>query len=168
MTITGYYANRESSRALQNKINTYSQQVVNQVAHNIQIEMKRLDYDTIEIGFSELVQNLLSNYQTLTEWEKLDARYAIRDLLGKKFSFLHDVSDVLLFTVDNEKIIAYGDEGYKLNFSNDFQDPLLAEIKREDGRAVWAAANWEDEEHIVERGIEYRNGLIVGRAIKSL
>src|SRR5690606_2098892 len=129
-------------------INTYSQQVVNQVAHNIQIEMKRLDYDTIEIGFSELVQNLLSNYQTLTEWEKLDARYAIRDLLGKKFSFLHDVSDVLLFTVDNEKIIAYGDEGYKLNFSNDFQDPLLAEIKREDGRAVWAAANWEDEEHI--------------------
>ena len=69
MTITGYYANRESSRALQNKINTYSQQVVNQVAHNIQIEMKRLDYDTIEIGFSELVQNLLSNYQTLTEWE---------------------------------------------------------------------------------------------------
>ena len=91
--------------------------------------MKRLEYDTIEIGFSELVQDLLSNYQTLTEWEKIDAKYTIRDLLVKKFSFLHDVSDVLLFTVDNEKIIAYGDEGYKLNFSADFQEPLLAEIK---------------------------------------
>lgn len=168
MTITGYFANRQSRQAIQNKINTYSQQVVNQVAQNIQVEMKRLEYDTIEIGFSELVQDLLSNYQTLTEWEKIDAKYTIRDLLVKKFSFLHDVSDVLLFTVDNEKIIAYGDEGYKLNFSADFQEPLLAEIKRENGRAVWTAANWEDEEHIIERIIDYRNGLIVGRVIKSL
>lgn len=168
MTITGFFANRQSSQALQNKINTYSQQVVNQVAHNIQVEMKRLEYDTIEIGFSELVQGLLTNYHTLTEWEKIDVKYAIRDLLVKKFSFLHDVSDVLLFTVDNEKIIAYGDDGLKLNFRADFQEPLLAEIKRQNGRPVWAAANWEDEEHIVERVIEYRNGLIVGRVIKSL
>lgn len=67
MAITGYFANRQLSQAIQNKINTYSQQVVNQIARNIQVEMKRLEYDTIEIGFSELVQDLLANYYTLTE-----------------------------------------------------------------------------------------------------
>lgn len=168
MAITGYFANRQLSQAIQNKINTYSQQVVNQIARNIQVEMKRLEYDTIEIGFSELVQDLLANYYTLTEWEKINAKYAIRDLLVKKFSFLHDVSDVLLFTVNNDWIIAYGDEGYKLKFRADFQDPILTEIKRRNGGSVWAAVNWEDEEHIVERIIDYRNGLLVGRVIKSL
>lgn len=168
MTITSCFANQQSSRAIQNKINTYSRQVVNQVARNIQVEMKRLEYDTIEIGFSELVQQTLANYPLFSEWEKIDVKYAIRDMLVKKFSFLHDVSDVLLITENNEKIIAYGDEGYQLNFSAGFQDWLLAEIKSRKGGAVWAAANWEDEEHIVARIIDYRNGLIVGRSIKSL
>lgn len=168
MAITSYFASQQSTQALQNKINTYSRQVVNQVARNIQVEMKRLEYDTIEIGFSERVQELLENYRTLTEWEKIDAQYAIRDTLVKKFSFLHDVSDVLLFTAENEKIIAYGDEGLKLNFTASFQNRLLSEIKRENGGVVWEAASWEDEEHIVERIITYRNGLIVGRSIKSL
>ena len=37
-------------------------------------------------------------------------QFALKEILGKKFSFLHDVSDVQLFTNDGKRIIAYGDK----------------------------------------------------------
>ena len=77
--------------------------------------------------------------------EKIDVKYAIRDFSVKNFSFLHDVRMCcsLQWTT---RIIAYGDEGYYLNLCY-FQGAALAEIKRENGRTVWAAANLDVRAH---------------------
>lgn len=87
MLITGIYSYQKSSEAIHDKINTYSVEVVNQVAKNIEEELIRMEYQTIEIAFSELVQNTLSNYQELSDWEVYDARYRMREDMVRKFSF---------------------------------------------------------------------------------
>lgn len=170
MLVTGIYSYQKSRDAIHDKINTYSIQVVDQIARNIKVELDRLKYDTIEIGFSTVVQKTLMNYDDMTEWEILKATSQMRDILVKKFSFLHDVSDVLLFTTDDQKIIAYGDKGFKLNFKDSYRDKLLTEIRTNNGNPVWRAIGKREEKHLVKRVKNVRDpqGIIVGRVIKSL
>ena len=173
MLITGIYSYRKSSQAIHDKINTYSVEVVNQVAKNIEEELTRMEYQTIEIAFSELVQNTLSNYEQLSEWEVYDARFRMRADMVRKFSFSEYISDVQLFTDRRDKIIAYGDTGFTLTFKDDFREDLLAEIRRGDGAPVWKAVDFRDELHQVSRVYpentpEKSYGIIIGRTIKEL
>ncbi|QTL99180.1 HAMP domain-containing protein [Iocasia frigidifontis] len=168
MLVTSIFSYQESSEAIYNKINTYSTQVVNQVSRNIMVELDRLEYDTIEIGFSDRVQDVLLNYNKMTEWEMHNAEYNINNTLVKKFSFLHDVSDVLIYTNDNKQILAYGDTGFKLKFKDEYLVEYLSEIRDRDGAPVWRGIDSRDEKHMVDRVVKDPYGIIVGRAIKSL
>lgn len=173
MLITGIYSYQKSSQAIHDKINTYSVEVVNQVAKNIEEELTRMEYQTIEIAFSELVQNTLSNYEKLSEWEVYDARFRMRAEMVRKFSFSEYISDVQLFTDQGDKIIAYGDTGFTLTFKDNFRKNLLAEIKGENGAPVWKAVDFRDELHQISRVYpentpENSYGIIIGRTIKEL
>jgi two-component system sensor histidine kinase YesM len=168
MLITGFFSYQQSSAAIGHKIYTYSIQVVNQVVRNVKVELMRLENDTIDVGFSQIVQTTLSNYGKISEWEVFNAQETIRETLVKKFSSLHDVSDVLLFTRKKEIIYGYGDKGFKLNLKSDFRDELLREIQAKNGVPVWKVSGPGDEIHLVSRVIDAENGIIVGRAIKSL
>ena len=173
MVVTGIYSYQKSSSAIHDKINTYSLEVVNQVAKNIEEELNRLEYQTIEIAFSDLVQNTLLNYEDLSEWEIYDARYRMRADMVRKFSFSEYISDVILFTQEEEKIIAYGDTGFTLNFKKDFKNRMLTEIRNKNGAPVWKPIDYKDEIHYVDRvypesSPEKSYGVLVGRTIKEL
>jgi len=169
MLVISIFSYKESSDAIHNKIDTYSRQVVNQVSKNIMVELDRLEYDTIEIGFSDIVQNTLQNYGQMTEWEVKDAEFSMHDALVKKFSFLHDVSDVLIYTNNyQQQIMAYGDTGFRLKFKEEYLKGYLNEIMVKDGATVWRVTDFRDEKHLVQRVVENSYGIIVGRAIKSL
>lgn len=173
MVVTGIYSYQKSSSAIHDKINTYSLEVVNQVAKNIEEELNRLEYQTIEIAFSDLVQNTLLNYENLSEWEIHDARYRMRADMVRKFSFSEYISDVILFTQEEEKIIAYGDTGFTLNFKKDFKNRMLTEIRNKNGSPVWKPIDYKDEIHYVDRvysesSPEKSYGILVGRTIKEL
>jgi len=173
MLITGIYSYQKSSQAIHDKINTYSVEVVNQVAKNIEEELTRMENQTIEIAFSELVQNTLSNYEQLSEWKIYDARFRMRAEMVRKFSFSEYISDVQLFTAQGDKIIAYGDTGFTLTFKDNFRKNLLAEIQEKNGAPVWKAVDFRDELHQISRVYpentpEKSYGIIIGRTIKEL
>lgn len=168
MLITSLYSYQKSSQAIQKKIDTYSLQIVNQVARNIKVQMTILENDTVDIGFSEIVQQTLNRYGSLSEWGMLDAQEIIQNMLVKKFTFLNDISDVLIFARNNETINAFGNKGLKLNLKQNFQKRLIEEIRRNNGVPVWKALGWEDINHKVNRIIEVKNSLIVCKAIRSL
>jgi len=169
MLVISIFSYKESSDAIHNKIDTYSRQVVNQVSKNIMVELDRLEYDTIEIGFSDIVQNTLQNYGQMTEWEVKDAEFSMHNALVKKFSFLHDVSDVLIYTNNyQQQIMAYGDTGFRLKFKEDYLKGYFNEIMVKDGATVWRVTDFRAEKHLVQRVVKDSYGIIVGRAIKSL
>ncbi|HBF38206.1 MAG TPA: two-component sensor histidine kinase [Firmicutes bacterium] len=170
MLVTSLFSYQQSSRAIEDKINTYSRQVVNQVAQNIEAEMTRLENDTIDVGFSEIVQNTLVNYGRLGQWEALNDQDIIRDMMVKKFTF-NDITDVVLFTKENNTINAFGDTGFKLNMKPAFQNHLLQEVESSNGVPVWMAMSPTEVSPKVARlypDENDRNGIIVGKAIRSL
>jgi two-component system sensor histidine kinase YesM len=170
MLITSLFSYQQSSRAIEDKIKTYSRQVMNQIAKNIEAEMTRLENDTIDVGFSEIVQDTMRNYGRLGQWEAINNQEIIRDMMVKKFTF-NDITDVVLFTKDNDSINAFGDKGFKLNMKPGFQKQLLQEARNRNGVPVWMAIGPQEVSPKVPRlfpNPNDRNGIIVGKAIRSL
>jgi two-component system, sensor histidine kinase YesM len=173
LLITSIFSYKSSSSAISKKISTYSIQVMDQISENIGREIDRLENDSVEIEFSDIVQKTLLNYKRMSPWEVLDEQYQMKEILVKKFSFLHDVSDVLLYTNEGERIIAYGDSGFPLNFTKDYFDNYLNELQNGKGKPVWTSINSENQEHLVNfattaEQLSKSNGILVGRSIRSL
>lgn len=171
--ITGFFSYRESSNAIESKISTYSVQVMSQVGENIERELARLENDSVEIEFSDKVQKTLLNYEKLSEWEIENAQNLMKQDLVKKFSFLHDVSDVLIYTNAGKRIIAYGDMSFKLNIEEDYLNKYIKALSDKKGAPVWAGVNQSLEHRMVQYATSMEqmnksNGILVGRAIKSL
>lgn len=173
LLITSIFSYKSSSNTINKKISTYSVQVMDQISENIGREIDRLENDSVEIEFSDIVQKTLLNYNRMSPWEVLNEQYQMKEILVKKFSFLHDVSDVLIYTNDNDKIVAYGDSSFPLNFTKDYLENYLGELKKGMGSPVWTSINSENQEHLVNfattaEQLSKSNGILVGRAIKSL
>jgi two-component system sensor histidine kinase YesM len=173
LLITSIFSYRSSSYAMRAKISTYSVQVMDQVRENIQREIQRLENDSVDIEFSDLVQHVLLNYGKMSLWQISNTQYSMKEMLVKKFSFLHDVSDVLLYTNNKDKIIAYGDYGFEFKLKMDFLNSYLKELYENGGKPIWIPISKENEEYMVNFATEVAvlnkdNGMLIGRAVKSL
>lgn len=173
LAITSIFSYKESSSAIAKKISTYSVQIMSQVEVNIERELNRLENDSIEIEFSTLTQNVLTNINQMSEWDIEDTQNKMKDDLVKKFSFFHDVSDVLLFTNDKKRIIAYGDKGFGLNFKKEFLDIYLEQLVKKEGTPVWKGVNKEVENRLVkfatsDEQMNKSDCILLGRAVLSL
>lgn len=173
LVITSIFSYNQSSSAIRSKTSTYSSQVMNQVGVNIERELNRLENDSIEIEFSSLTQNVLTNIKNMSAWEIEIVQLTMKENLVKKFSFLHDVSDVLLYTNDRRRIVAYGDRSFKLNLKKDFLDTYLKELEEKEGTPVWKSSNIDVEERLVKfaTSAEQMNKsdcILLGRAVLSL
>lgn len=173
LAITSIFSYKETTAAIKSKISTYSIQIVNQVAVNVQRELNRLEIDSVDIELSDLAQHVLVNYENMSEWEIENVQFALKEFLVKKFSFLHDVSDVLLFTNDGNRIIAYGDKSFPLNLKKDFLDSYLAQLVEKKGVPVWKGSNQEIEERLVQfatspEKMNKSDCILLGRAVLSL
>lgn len=173
VVVTIFFVYKDSSNALKEKISMYSVQVMNQVSENIKRELDRLENDSVEIEFSNIVQKTLLNYDQMGEWEIQNAIYIMRENHVKKFSFLHDVSDVLLYTKERKKINAYGDSGFSFNLKQEYLEHYLNQLDEKDGGVVWTSTNIDNEYHLVKHvsnaeQLSKNNGVLLGRAVKSL
>ena len=170
--ITGIYAYHKSSEAIKNKIGTYSIQITNQVSENVKNELMKLENDSVDIAFSDLAQNALSNYDNMGEWDKNDAEARLQRTLAKRFSFSHSVSDVLVYTKNGDKIIAYGDTYFKFRLKPEYLLKLFKDIKLKNGVPVWTIEDGSVEEKTDNTGYRANNygkaGIMIARSFKSL
>lgn len=169
--ITGTFAYRMSVEAIKSKINTYSKDLLEQIQQNVNRELERLEYDSVEIMFMADVQNALSHYNELSEWDKMSLEIKLRDKLINKFSFLHDVSDVVLYTNKFNKIVAYGGNGSNiLKYKTPYFEEMIGACDTLKGAPVWRVSNVQDEVHDVDLLInknENRGGINLARTVRD-
>ncbi|MEC0270323.1 cache domain-containing sensor histidine kinase [Paenibacillus anseongense] len=169
LLVTGYFAYYTSSKAIKTKISTSSIQLMNQVSENIQNELTKLENDSVDIAFSDIIQNTLIDFHTMDEWKRNDAELKMQSMLAKRFSFNHSVSDVLVYTMLQEKIIAYGDVSFKFNLTSDFLNGIFVQTATNNGVPLWTIESSEDE----VRESSYRTtnygsvGILLTRSFKS-
>ncbi len=170
--ITGALSYNKSSQAIRTKINTYSTDLLAQIQQNVSRELLRLEYDSIEIMFMSDVQSALIHYDELSEWDKMNLELKLRDKLINKFSFLHDVSDVVIYTKKLDKIVAYGSTGSNvLNYQESYIKELLKKCDELKGAPVWRPSNIRDEVHFIDLIVnknENREGVNLARVVKDM
>lgn len=170
--ITGALSYNKSSQAIRTKINTYSTDLLAQIQQNVSRELLRLEYDSIEIMFMGDVQSALNHYDEFSEWDKMNLELKLRDKLINKFSFLHDVSDVVLYTKKLDKIVAYGSTGSNvLNYQESYINELLKDCDELKGAPVWRPSNIRDEVHFIDLLVnknENREGVNLARVVKDM
>ncbi|TVY07883.1 sensor histidine kinase [Paenibacillus cremeus] len=171
MLIIGIFSYHISSEAIKTKISTSSIQLMNQVSKNILNELIKLENDSVDIVFSDLVQQTLTGFNTMSEWERNVAQLKMQEMLAKRFSFFHSVSDVLVFTRSKEKVIAYGDIYFKFNLKSDYLNRLLDESTTNNGVPVWSIENQNNEERSWNTSYRTSNygeaGILLSRSFKS-
>ncbi|MDF2963470.1 MAG: integral rane sensor signal transduction histidine kinase [Paenibacillus sp.] len=171
MLITGVFSYYISSEAIKTKISTSSIQLMNQVSENILNELIKLENDSVDIVFSDLVQQTIVNFHTLGEWEKNVAQLKMQEMLAKRFSFFHSVSDVLVYTRNKEKLIAYGDVSFKFNLKTELLNQIFEETMNTNGVPVWTVQNQDNEEPKWYTGNRLNSygeaGILLSRSFKS-
>lgn len=172
LCVTGWFAYYQSSVAIKDKIGTYSVEVMNQVSVNIQNELTKLENDSIDIAFSDTVQNTLLTYHQLDEWERNAAEVEMKNLVAKRFSFVRSVTDVQIFTINKDKINAYGDITFGYRLKSEYLDSLLAEALSRGGVTLWTIQDKDDEEDWREfnyrAGLYGHSGIVLARSFRSL
>jgi two-component system sensor histidine kinase YesM len=118
------------------------------------------------------VQNALIHYDELSDWDKLNLGLKLRDKLVNKFSFLHDVSDVVIYTNKMDKIVAYGSTGTNvLNYQESYVNELLKDCDELKGAPVWRPSNIQDEVHFIDLLVnknDNREGVNLARTIRDM
>jgi two-component system sensor histidine kinase YesM len=170
--ITSALSYNKSSHAIKTKINTYSTDLLAQIQQNVSRELARLEYDSVEIMFMSDVQNALIHYDELSEWDKLKLELKLRDKLSNKFTFLHDVSDVVIYTNKLDKIVAFGSTGSNvLNYKETYMKELFTDCDELKGAPIWRPSNIYDEVHFIELLVnknDNREGVNLARTVKDM
>ena len=173
LAITSIFSYGETTEAIKSKISTYSVQIMSQVGINMERELNRLEIDSVDIELSALVQHALVNLENMSNWEIENVQYTLKEILVKKFSFLRDVSDVLLFTNSGRRIIAFGDKSFPLNLRMDFLETYLNQLVEKKGVPIWKGFDKSIEKRLVQfatspEQMNKSDCILLGRAVLSL
>ncbi|NLO98789.1 MAG: methyl-accepting chemotaxis protein [Clostridiaceae bacterium] len=127
MTVVGFLSYKKSSDAIQNKINTYSVQLIEEISGNIKKDVEKIENIITELSLSNEIQEL-EKISEMSDADRMIATYHINDVLIKKFSNMNYIKGFGLKTSADD-LIYYGEEN--LVFDDDYAK--LAELYNEAG-----------------------------------
>lgn len=102
LAVSAMFSVNSSSKAIKEKIGTYSQQLVNQVSLNINTNIQKIKSYSDDIIISPEVNNSLTGYRKAKDADKTAVRFIFLSIMQLKFLNTKDVDDVLMvFNADN-------------------------------------------------------------------
>lgn len=101
---TGISSYESSSNAVKSKIETYSVQVMNQVAANISIELSKYKDNQNEVMLTDWMQKGLSDYDTLNAFDRDEILKNFREATSTKFTnMISSLNDSLVIVNNSSK-----------------------------------------------------------------
>lgn len=133
LAVTGILSYSKSSGAIYNKIETYSVQVVNQVANSTIMAMDKYDNLAYKIFYSDETQKHLEAGNGDDQSRKLAASLALKNILTRELSADNSIAFARMVFAKGESVM-FGDS---LNFKQNEVEELckLADTKK---KPVWA------------------------------
>lgn len=130
LAITSIISYKKSSDAIQTKIQTYLAQIMLDVSRNLKTELTFKESLCEELSMTEEIQEGLTNYINLTDFEKYNIEDSISKVFIEKmrisaFSASLDITSINII-IDNHTIIGAGQNNYNqkqlVEISNSFKD----------------------------------------------
>lgn len=100
LLVVGIVAYRQSSKAVRNKISTYSVEIVDQIAKAITDENKKYSNLVSQISLDSTVQGGLKNYKRYDSFSKMKVQKELNRILSEKWELLEYVRSIYIQTAD--------------------------------------------------------------------
>ena len=112
----------------------FSTELVDVISRNIQREIHALQITSIDIAYSDMVQNLALNHEEFTHEELQSALLATRVDIARRLTFNLEVTDVLLYLTEEEGILLYGNAQLPFRLSPEYESYMISYTKERNGR----------------------------------
>lgn len=162
------FAYQMTFRSSQQKISTFSADIVLTVSENIASMVNSLDNHSIDIAYNDMLQQTLEEYRTLTD-RALNAREKqLAGAISKKFIVNAQVTDITALTLDQQPVYCYGNSHFRLRPSADSVQALYDKINALNENAVFMPVNAQFEQRILP-GVNFTrgNGFVLARIVVS-
>ena len=156
---------RYSSRLIREKIFVSYHEMLNQISGELNQKLKKIRNDSIEISYLTEIQDVLANYEKKSSRELNLSKIEIAKEMSRKYAFDNIVSGIILYTKDLQRMDIYGVETSNYDLKQDYLVDFIDEIRSQNGRCVFRAANRNDQ---IEKSF-LGNGcaILVGKAVKE-
>lgn len=121
--------------------NRFSVELAEEVSRNIQREINALQIISIDIAYSDAVQELSRNYDELTRSERQYAMTGARLDIARKLAFMREVTDVLLYLGDGHSLYLYGNFAIPFRLLQDYEAIVINDALELNGRMSLHAFN---------------------------
>ncbi|MCX7922749.1 MAG: methyl-accepting chemotaxis protein [Clostridia bacterium] len=159
LVFLGIQSYSSSSGSIRNKISTYSVQVMDQVATNLNLQLSKFISDSVEITSSKEIQEAYPAFAKSDMFERGTIANRVRDILSAKFAAVKtNISDVELITTTPDRA-RFGIFGY------DRQEGVWPKETIEN--VVNSTSNEMDAVISFERTEDKDNNIFISRSVKS-
>lgn len=164
ITFFAIWSYRRNSIVIQEKVFVSVNEILNQITGAMNQKVEKIRNDSIEISYMSEIQHVLSDYDSMNHRERNQAKLDIMTEMSRKYVFDNVVSGIILYTLDGQRMDAYGPEVENVELKEPYLKDFLDICYSRNGKCVFLAVNQAEEER---RSVIYRDKvLIVGKAVK--
>ncbi len=135
LSITSIYSYQNSRSTVEEKVGTYSAQMIRQTAALIEAKMEELEKLTTIIVADEEIMKILSTDNFDNSFEKLQANKKLEDRLNSIITSNKDVKGIAIYRDDKPSIIIGADPAFDINNFKD--NGYYKEIIDSKGKVTW-------------------------------
>lgn len=135
--IIGMISYRTATNSVKNKISTFSEQLMNQLKKNMQVELDKYSYLCDQLSVSDVIQTNLKNYRSSSDNKRYSYAIQINNILGEKALFYNYINDLQINTVNGD---VFYDRGYGSILITDIKR-ITEHINQTDGNDFWTYGN---------------------------
>lgn len=168
LLVVAYFSYTAGSRAIQDKVERFTTQTIDQVTSVIGTRMQIIINDGVEIAYSDLVQDGLLRYDEMNAREKNQLQQSLQEYINRKFIFNSYNGEIMLYTLNHTPIAAYVPEVFRFNPKPAKLIQLLSQARELSGRPLWLTVDESFEQRIASQVERRRTSTVLTRAIKSL
>ncbi len=165
VSLVSYFA---GSRSILDKVSRSDTQTIEQVASVVGTNLQIIINDGIEIAYSDIVQSSLPRYSSMSAMEKNALFQSLSESINKKYIFNNYDGEITLYTLNEERINAYGPVTFFFTPKQVKLDELITRLKALSGKPLWLSVDASYEQRLANYVIMNRNSIVMARAIKSL
>ena len=156
------------SRSILDKVSRSDTQTIEQIASVVGTNLQIIINDGIEIAYSDLVQESLPEYEAMNAMDKNTLKQALSESINKKYIFNSYNGEITLYTLNKERINAYGPVTFFFAPKQVKLDELIDRLNVLSGKPLWLSVDASYEQRIANYVIMNRNSIVLARAIKSI
>lgn len=158
--------------AIYSKVGRYSAELMSVVGSDVERELMSLENIAIDISYSDDVQEIFKNHASMSTTAIRLKRSAIRMDIAMKVSLIREVTDVYAYFPDGERLVLYGDEGYKFSLKEEYEEDFLQRIYNSSSKSVILSYSGEHQQEGIRRQQDTKKGIeqciLMGREVRSL